>query len=172
MKARIDRPALPATAALQAETDAPHRHAAATGQWQVAAAASPRQVAQRQRISQLRGGGNKETSRNGLPETLRAGIESLSGVDMSDVQVRHDSAEPAKLQAHAYARGNVIHLAPGQERHLPHEAWHVAQQRQGRVRPTTAVAGVKVNDDPSLEGEADRMGEQALRSAKDGEPGP
>lgn len=35
----------------------------------------------------------------------------------------------------AYARGNDVHLAPGQERHLPHEAWHVVQQREGRVAP-------------------------------------
>jgi hypothetical protein len=25
---------------------------------------------------------------------------------------------------------------PGQEQHLPHEAWHVVQQKQGRVKPT------------------------------------
>ncbi|HAP61901.1 MAG TPA: hypothetical protein DCR93_21180, partial [Cytophagales bacterium] len=32
--------------------------------------------------------------------------------------------------------GTDIHLAPGQQKHLPHEAWHVVQQKQGRVKPT------------------------------------
>jgi len=41
-----------------------------------------------------------------------------------------------QLQAQAYAGGNEAHFAPAQEQHLPHEAWHVAQQRQGRVDPT------------------------------------
>src|SRR5438876_185374 len=49
--------------------------------------------------------------------------------------------------------------APGQARHLPHEAWHVVQQAQGRVRPTLQLkAGVAVNDDAGLEHEADVMG--------------
>ena len=39
-------------------------------------------------------------------------------------------------EAHAYTQGSEIHLGAGQERHLPHEAWHVVQQAQGRVRPT------------------------------------
>lgn len=39
------------------------------------------------------------------------------------------AADPlANLQAHAYAQGAGIHLAPGQEQHVPHEAWHVVQQ--------------------------------------------
>ncbi|MEM7041075.1 MAG: DUF4157 domain-containing protein [Bacteroidota bacterium] len=37
-------------------------------------------------------------------------------------------------QAHAYDQGTDIHIGPGQEKHLPHEAWHVVQQKQGRVR--------------------------------------
>ena len=117
-----------------------------------------------------RSGGGHNVGVSQMPGSYGGG--ALSGVDMSDVQVRRNSAEPEKLQAHAYARGNVIHMAPGQVQHLPHEAWHVVQQRQGRVRPTTAVAGVKVNDDPGLESEADRMGEQALRTTKDREPDP
>jgi hypothetical protein len=68
----------------------------------------------------------------------------------------------------AYAQGNDIHLGPGQERHLPHEAWHVVQQRQGRVQPTTSVAGVAVNDDPALEHEADTMGGKALSQTPSG----
>lgn len=67
------------------------------------------------------------------------------------------------MQAHAYAQGSDIHLASGQEKHLPHELGHVVQQAQGRVAPTTSVAGMAVNDNPALEHEADVMGAKALR---------
>lgn len=99
----------------------------------------------------------------GLPPALQAGIERLSGIDISDVRVHAGSSAPARVGAHAFAQGPHIHLAPGQERQLPHEAWHVVQQRQGRVTPTRQVQGVPVNDDPSLEAEADVMGERASR---------
>jgi hypothetical protein len=80
----------------------------------------------------------------GMPNQLKAGIESLSGMDMSDVRVHRNSDKPAQLSALAYAQGNDIHLGPGQEQHLPHEVWHVVQQRQGRVRETVQMAGVGV----------------------------
>lgn len=56
---------------------------------------------------------------------------------------------------------SVIHVAPGQEKHLAYEVWHVAQQKQGRVQPTTEVGGMPVNDNASLENEADVMGSKA-----------
>lgn len=98
----------------------------------------------------------------GMPNQLKAGIESLSGMDMSDVRVHRNSDKPAQLNALAYAQGNDIHLGPGQEQHLPHEAWHVVQQRQGRVRETVQMAGVGVNDEVGLEREADWMGARAV----------
>jgi hypothetical protein len=102
-------------------------------------------------------------NQTGLPDQLKAGIESLSGMSMGHVQVHYNSDKPAQLQAHAYAQGSEIHVAPGQERHLPHEAWHVVQQAQGRVRPTAQMKGnVPVNDDAGLETEADVMGGRAL----------
>jgi hypothetical protein len=98
----------------------------------------------------------------GLPDQLKSGIESLSGLSMDDVRVHYNSSQPAQLNALAYAQGSDIHLAPGQERHLPHEAWHVVQQAQGRVRPTLQLKdGVPVNDDVGLEREADVMGARA-----------
>ncbi|MDP3468476.1 MAG: DUF4157 domain-containing protein, partial [Daejeonella sp.] len=104
----------------------------------------------------------KGTNQIGLPDNLKSGIESLSGYSMDDVKVHYNSAKPAQLQAHAYAQGTDIHIAPGQEKHLPHEAWHVAQQKQGRVKPTLQMkAGVLVNDDEGLETEADVMGAKA-----------
>lgn len=98
----------------------------------------------------------------GLPGALKSGIEGLSGFSMEDVRVHYNSSKPAQLNAMAYTRGTDIHIAPGQERHLPHEAWHVVQQMQGRVRPTMQMHNVPVNDDLSLEHEADRMGARAL----------
>jgi len=98
----------------------------------------------------------------GLPDGLKSGIESLSGMSLDDVQVHYNSAQPAQLNALAYAQGTDIHVAPGQEQHLPHEAWHVVQQAQGRVQPTMQLeGGVPVNDDHTLEHEADTMGERA-----------
>jgi hypothetical protein len=94
---------------------------------------------------------------------LKSGIESLSGFSLDDVKVHYNSPEPAQLKAHAFAQGTDIHMAPGQEKHLPHEAWHVVQQKQGRVKPTMQMKGkVNVNDDAGLEKEADVMGERAM----------
>jgi hypothetical protein len=106
------------------------------------------------------------TNNTGMPDQLKSGIESLSGLAMDHVKVHYNSAKPAQLNAHAYAQGSDIHMAPGQEQHLPHEAWHIVQQVQGRVQPTMQLnGGVPVNDDVSLEQEADVMGAQALAAA-------
>jgi hypothetical protein len=106
-------------------------------------------------------------NRTGMPDGLKTAVESLSGMDLSDVRVHTNSDSPANLGAHAYAQGSDIHLAPGQERQLPHEAWHVVQQRQGRVVPTMQMQGVNINDDRALETEADRMGAQASQMKRD-----
>jgi hypothetical protein len=104
-----------------------------------------------------------QTNNTGLPDNLKAGIESLSGISMDSVKVHYNSPQPAQLNALAYAQGTDIHVAPGQEKHLPHEAWHVVQQAQGRVQPTMQMKeGVPVNDDRNLEHEADVMGAKAL----------
>lgn len=130
---------------------------------------SARQVAQRERLAQLQPKESRVDSSNGLPPALRGGIEALSGMDMSDVAVHRNSSKPAQLNALAYAQGNDIHLGPGQDRHLPHEAWHVVQQRQGRVRPTVQLkTGIDINDDTALEREADVMGARALSAARHG----
>lgn len=105
----------------------------------------------------------QDGSDTGLPSQLKAGIESMSGMSMDHVQVHYNSPQPAQLNAHAYAQGSDIHVAPGQEQHLPHEAWHVVQQAQGRVQPTTQMKeATPVNDDPGLESEADVMGAKAM----------
>ncbi|WP_282080076.1 DUF4157 domain-containing protein [Aquimarina algiphila] len=101
-------------------------------------------------------------NKTGLPDRLKSGIENLSGYSMDDVKVHYNSSKPTQLQAHAYAQGTDIHLAPGQQKHLPHEAWHVVQQKQGRVKPMMQFKGkVNINDDAGLEKEADVMGGKA-----------
>ena len=131
-----------------------------------------------------------------LPSNLKSGVEKLSGQDMSDVNVNYNSKNPEKLGAHAYAQGSNIDVAPGQEKHLPHEAWHVAQQKEGRVSPTKQLKSddqgssanggedswsdakggddnsndakkIQINDDPVLEKEADEMGKKAEEVGED-----
>lgn len=104
----------------------------------------------------------KRENNTGLPDNLKNGVESLSGMSLDHVKVHYGSDKPAQLNALAYAQGSDIHVASGQEKHLPHEAWHVVQQMQGRVEPTVDVDGVPVNDSVSLENEADEMGAKAL----------
>jgi hypothetical protein len=113
---------------------------------------------QKQPVSQL----SKDS--HSLPDNVKQGVESLSGISMDDVKVHYNSDKPAQLNAHAYAQGTDIHIASGQEKHLPHEAWHVVQQKQGRVQPTTMMkAKVFINDDKGLEKEADVMGARAIQ---------
>ncbi len=102
-----------------------------------------------------------EANRTGMPDQLKTGVEQLSGIAMDDVRVHYNSSQPAQLEALAYAQGTDIHVGPGQEQHLPHEAWHIAQQKQGRVQPTLQTKGVSINDDAGLEREADHMGAKA-----------
>lgn len=95
---------------------------------------------------------------NGLPDSLKSSLEAMSGLAMENVQIHRNSPQPAELGAAAYTRGSEIHVEPGHYRHLPHEAWHVVQQKQGRVRATAQTKGLSINDDGGLEEEADRMG--------------
>lgn len=97
------------------------------------------------------------SNETGMPDQLRAGIENVSGISMDDVKVHLNSPRPAEVEALAYTQGAEIHIAPGQEKHLPHEAWHVVQQKQGRVKPTIQVSQHEVNDELELESEAEVM---------------
>ena len=96
---------------------------------------SPRMATRTQAPAQLQSPSPKP-NHTGLPDNLKSGIENLSGMSMDHVKVHYNSSQPAQLNALAYAQGADIHVAPGQEQHLPHEAWHVVQQAQGRVQPT------------------------------------
>ena len=139
---------------------------------------SPYMAAQRMRLGSRPGDAAVPLQRmsaparndTGLPDKLKSGVESLSGLSLDNVKVHYNSSRPAQLSALAYAQGADIHVAPGQERHLPHEAWHVVQQAQGRVRPTMEAQGVAINDDARLEAEAAALGERAVRMKVSGEP--
>jgi hypothetical protein len=129
---------------------------------------SPRQAAQRRLMEVVNGGSPApvqaksagagqdaapqlaaKPNNTGLPDNLKSGIENLSGMSMDHVNVHYNSSQPAQLNALAYAQGSDIHVAPGQEQHLPHEAWHVVQQAQGRVQPTVQMKG-EVAQTPSI----------------------
>lgn len=97
----------------------------------------------------------------GMPDTLKTGVETLSGFSLDKVRVHYHSSHPARVRARAYTQGTDIHIGPGQEKYLPHEAWHVVQQMQGRVKPTTRTGATALNDDEALEQEADREGQRA-----------
>lgn len=103
----------------------------------------------------------EKSNNTGLPDNLKTGIESLSGYSMDNIKVYYNSEKPTQLNALAYAQGTDIHIAPGQEKHLPHEAWHIVQQKQDRIQPTMQLQGVNVNDNEELEKEADVMGREA-----------
>lgn len=112
--------------------------------------------------------GSKNTTKTlqnntGMPDQLKAGLEQLSDINLSDVRVHYNSSKPAQINALAYTQGKNVHVASGQEKHLPHEGWHVVQQSQGRVRPTTRARGLAINDEYVLEREADVMGGRAAQ---------
>jgi len=106
----------------------------------------------------------RQENNTGLPDHIKTGVESLSGESLDDVKVHYNSVKPGQLQANAYAEGSEIHVGPGQEGSLSHEAWHVTQQKQGRVSPSIQMKGkFDVNLDHRLEREADVMGSKAER---------
>ncbi len=105
-------------------------------------------------------------NKTGMPDAVKQRAETALNSDFSDVRVHANSAKAPAVGALAYTQGTDIHFAPGSyspnsssgRSLLGHELTHVVQQSQGRVQPTTTVAGVPVNDNPSLEQEADKLG--------------
>ena len=78
-------------------------------------------------------------NQTGLPDGLKSGIESLSGIAMDNVNVHYNSSKPAQLNALAYAPGSDTARATGQEKHQHQEEWHVEQRATSRVRPPKPV---------------------------------
>lgn len=106
----------------------------------------------------------KDSNNSGIDDETKTVFEQLSGHSFSDVKVHYNSDKPNKIGAHGYAQGTQVYLAPGQNRHLHHELWHVAQQKSGRVTADLSMNHIPINTDKSLEKEADQMGELAKRS--------
>jgi len=112
-------------------------------------------------------------NRTGMPEAVKSKMEHAFQADFSDVTVHANSSRAPALGALAYTQGTDVHFAPGQfkpdaasgQELLGHELAHVVQQSEGRVRPTTDVGGLPVNDSPALEQEADTLGRQAVTAA-------
>lgn len=114
--------------------------------------------------------GTRPVNHTGLPDRLKTGVEHLSGISLDDVQVHYNSPLPTQMNALAYTQGTQIHVGPGQTKYVPHEAWHVVQQKQGRVKPTLQMKGVGINDNAELEHEATVMGTRALQVPGSGQP--
>lgn len=111
-------------------------------------------------------------NQTGIPDDVRQRMETSFGTDFSSVRVHPDSSQAPDVGALAYTQGMDIHFAPGQfkpdtsagQQLLGHELTHVIQQSEGRVQPTTEIGGMAVNDDVSLEQEADVLGAKAALS--------
>ena len=102
-----------------------------------------------------------QENKDALPDKLKEGIEGLSGESLDNLKVHYNSNEPAQFKSHSDTKDTSIHLAPGQEKNLPHEPWRVVQQTEGIVQPKMQLKE-EVNDDKELEQEADKMGSDAI----------
>lgn len=111
----------------------------------------------------------KFENNTGIPDAVKQRMEDSFGTDFSSVRVHPESSKAPEVGALAYTQGSDIHFAPGQfkpdtsagQQLLGHELTHVIQQSEGRVQPTTEIGGMSVNDDVSLEHEADVLGAKA-----------
>lgn len=97
----------------------------------------------------------------GIPPQKKLSFERSSGLSFDDVRVHYHSALPSRPGAPAYTQGSHVYVAPGQERHLGHELGHIIQQKQGRVRATSELNGIRLNTSPAMEREADTLCRQA-----------
>lgn len=104
--------------------------------------------------------------KTGLPSTIQTSASEQFQGDFSGVNIHQNSQKASELGALAYTQGTDIHFAPNAyDPHsasgkalIGHELYHVKQQSEGRVQPTGSVGGMPLNDDSSLEREADEMG--------------
>lgn len=131
--------------------------------------ASPFMVRQEKQLPSLRPDVRQRKNETGIPDAVKEKMEQTFETDFSDVRVHKNSSSAPEAGALAYTQGTDIHFAPGQfnpdtssgKSLIGHELTHVVQQNEGRVQPTTEINGMPVNDSPSLEDEADRMGRKA-----------
>jgi uncharacterized protein DUF4157 len=132
---------------------------------------SPYMASQQKKIEAAMGPVVQRENKTNLPDELKSGMESSFNQDFSHVRVHANSSKAPEVGALAYTQGSDVHFAPGQfspgtasgRRLIGHELAHVVQQGQGRVSPTTEISGMPVNDNPSLEKEADILGSKAVQ---------
>ena len=106
-----------------------------------------------------------------LPEDVKKKMEASFQADFSEVNIYPESQSAKDVGALAYTQGENVHFSPGQfkpdtnsgQELIGHEITHVVQQRQGRVQPTSEVAGMPLNDNNGLESEADSLGKKAAQ---------
>ena len=55
--------------------------------------------------AQIKGNPDQAENRTGMSGSLQAGLETLSGMDLSGVRVHRNSSKPAQVDAFAYTRG-------------------------------------------------------------------
>lgn len=93
-------------------------------------------------MAQVNGAGNNTSGNTSGPRGFSSSdFSSVRQVQAIDAQ-RNMGLSPQGAQA--FVQGNDVHLlrdraALHNNGHLPHEAWHVVQQSQGRVKPTTQL---------------------------------
>lgn len=106
-----------------------------------------------------------------LPRNLQNKLEAAFGEDFSKVAIQKNSQEASKLNALAYTQGEKMHFAPGEyspnsekgKNLIGHEFTHIVQQRNKVVSPTHVLGkGGTLNEDKSLENEADSLGKKAI----------
>jgi hypothetical protein len=120
------------------------------------------------------------TSGQPLDAGTRASMERPSGHDFSQVRVHTDATaeeSASVVHARAYTQGEHIVFARGRyapsttegRRLVGHELAHVVQQSAWSHAPQTAAGDdLAIHADPTLEAEADRVGDHAARA----EPAP
>lgn len=114
-----------------------------------------------------------------MPAHVQTKMEGALGTSFSAVRI-HEGPRSEALGAQAFTQGTDIHFAPGHyqpdsqsgQELLGHELTHVVQQQQGRVNASKQAKGVGLNEDASLEAEADELGAKAARGEQVAAPGP
>ena len=115
--------------------------------------------------------GVKQMKRNvALPEDFQAKMESSFGEDFSNVKINKDSKEADELNALAFTQGNSIHFKKGEfdttsskgQELIAHELSHVVQQRNKIIDTTYRENNYNINDNLSLEKDADADAKKAI----------
>lgn len=112
-----------------------------------------------------------------LPEDLQTKMEDSFGQDFSNVEIIKNSIQAKEINAQAFTQGNSVHFASGKfnpnsqsgKELIGHELTHVVQQRNGRVNNSYQAKSLNINDESTLEKEADLLGSKAAKgeSVKD-----